>query len=215
MLRRIQTGEWPVGKPIPAERTLLTELNVSRIALREALGMLRSLGVLDTSHGRNSIVRQVGTELLDRIVPLILSLEPVSGFHQVFEMRLAIEVPAAAPAQRRTSEDLAKLEALAVEYALQDSVEIDHYPRTDLEFHLQIARAAQNPLFTAMLNVISRYVIAGQQQSWGSSRPIAWDRAKRAHFAICEAIRDRDANRARVEMEAHLRYTATLVPANR
>lgn len=215
MLRRIQTGEWPVGKPIPAERTLITELNVSRIALREALGMLRSLGVLDTSHGRNSIVRQVGTELLDRIVPLILSLEPVSGFHQVFEMRLAIEVPAAAPAQRRTSEDLAKLEALAVEYALQDSVEIDHYPRTDLEFHLQIARAAQNPLFTAMLNVISRYVIAGQQQSWGSSRPIAWDRAKRAHFAICEAIRDRDANRARVEMEAHLRYTATLVPANR
>lgn len=216
MLRRIQTGEWPVGKPIPAERTLITELNVSRIALREALSMLRSLGVLDTSHGRKSIVRQVGTELLDRIVPLILSLEPVSGFHQVFEMRLAIEVPAAGlAAQRRTEGDLAKLDALAAEYALQDSVEIDHYPRTDLEFHLQIARATQNPLFTAMLNVISRYVIAGQQQSWGSSRPVAWDRAKRAHFAICEAIRDQDASRARVEMEAHLRYTASLVPANR
>jgi GntR family transcriptional repressor for pyruvate dehydrogenase complex len=213
MLRRIQSGEWPVGKSIPSERALIKEMDVSRIALREALSMLRSLGVLDTSHGRKSVVRQVGTELIDRIVPLIITLEPVSGFHQVFEMRLAIEVPAAAlAAARRTPEQLARLEELANEYAEQNDVDLHHYPRADLEFHLQIARSTGNPLFTALLNVISRYVIAGQRHSWGTSRPIAWDRAKRAHFAIYEAIRDQDPDRARVEMEAHLRYTATLVP---
>lgn len=216
MLRRIQTGEWPVGQAIPSERTLIKEMEVSRIALREALSMLRSLGVLDTSHGRKSVVRQVGTELIERLVPLIISLEPISGFHQVFEMRLALEGPAAAlAAARRTEADLARLEALAAEYASQGDVDVDHYPRTDLEFHLQIARATGNPIFTALLNVISRYVIAGQQQSWGSSRPTAWDRAKRAHLAIFEAIRDQDPERARVEMEAHLRYTATLLPGHR
>ncbi len=213
MLRRIQTGEWAPGQAIPSERNLIKEMDVSRIALREALSMLRSLGVLDTGHGRKSVVRQVGTDLLDKLLPLVTRLEPVSGFHEVFEVRLAMEVPAAGfAAARRTAEDLISLENLAKEYAEQDNVGAGHYPRTDLEFHLQIARASRNPLFTALLNVISRYVIAGQAQSWGTSRPIAWDRAKQAHFAIFEAIRDRDVDRAKAEMDAHLRYTASLVP---
>jgi DNA-binding FadR family transcriptional regulator len=75
-----------------------------------------------------------------------------------------------------------------------------------------VARSTGNPLFATLLNVISRYVIAVQEESWGSGPPIAWDRAKRAHFSIVDAIRDQDPDRARVEMEAHLRYTATLVP---
>ena len=212
MLSRIHSGAWPVGKSIPSERTLMKEMAVSRIALREALSMLRSLGVLDTSHGRKSIICRVGTDLLDRIMPLVVSLEETGTFQQVFEIRLAIEVPAAGlAALRRSDENLAQLQQFADEYARQADATTDHYPRTDLEFHLQIARSTQNPLFRALLNVISRYVIEVQVQSWGSGLPVAWDRAKRAHFAILDAIRDRDPDRARVEMEAHLRYTATLV----
>lgn len=216
MLNRIQTGVWPVGKTIPSERSLIKEMDVSRIALREALSMLRSLGVLDTGHGRKSIVRAVGSELLDRILPVVISMEPTSGYQQVFEIRLAIEVPAAGlAALRRSAADLAVLAGLADRFAQQGDVDVGHYPRTDLEFHLQIARSTNNPLFTALFNVISRYVIEVQQQSWGTSVPIAWERAKRSHFAIVDAIRDRDPDRARVEMEAHLRYTATLVPSAR
>jgi len=215
MISRIQTGSWPVGMPIPSERTLMKEMEVSRIALREALSMLRSLGVLDTGHGRKSIVRTVGTELLTRILPLVVSLETTSSYQQIFEIRLAIESPSAAlAALRRTPEDLELLQKQADQYAQNVGAEAgaNHYPKTDLEFHLQIARSTQNPLFTVLLNVISRYVIAVQEQSFGSGVPIAWDRAKRAHFAILEAIRDRDPDRARAEMEAHLRYTATLIP---
>lgn len=211
MLLRIQTGAWPVGQAIPSERKLIQEMGVSRIALREALFMLRSLGVLDTGHGRKSIVRQVGTDLLERILPLVCALEPASSYSQVFEVRLALEVPAAGlAALRRTSANLDRLEELANEYARQDFV-AGHYPRTDLEFHLQVAQSTQNPLITTLLNVISRHVISVQAESWGTGVPIAWDRAKRAHFSIVEAIRSQDADRARVEMEAHLRYTAALV----
>ncbi len=215
MLRRIQSGEWSVGKAIPSERKLILEMGVSRIALREALFMLRALGVLDSGHGRKSIVRQVGTDLLERILPLVCALEPGGSYGQVFEVRLALEVPAAGLAAiRRTDADLARLEELANEYARQENV-AGHYPRTDLEFHLQVAQATQNPLITTLLNVTSRYVIAVQSQSWDSGVPVAWDRAKRAHFSILDAIRARDRDRARVEMEAHLRYTASLASASR
>jgi GntR family transcriptional repressor for pyruvate dehydrogenase complex len=174
--------------------------------------MLRSLGVLDTGHGRKSIVRHVGTDLLERILPLVCALEPGGSYRQVFEVRLALEVPAAGlAALRRTKADLQRLEELADEYASQEIV--GHYPRTDLEFHLQVAQATQNPLITTLLNVISRYVIAVQSQSWDSGVPVAWDRAKQAHYSILDAIRAQDPDRARVEMEAHLRYTASLAPA--
>lgn len=213
MLDRILTGVWPVGKPIPSERTLMIEMDVSRIALREALSMLRSLGVLDTSHGRKSIVRRVGTDLIEKLMPLIVSLEPAGNYRHVFEVRLAIEAPTAAlAALRRTSEDLARLHESADQYARHVDSGMAHYSQTDLDFHLQIARSTQNPLFTTLMNVISRYVIAVQTQSYGSGVPVAWDRAKRAHFAILEAIEDQDPERARAEMEAHLRYTATLAP---
>ncbi len=213
MLQRIQTGAWPVGQAIPSERSLMQEMGVSRIALREALSMLRSLGVLDTGHGRKSVVRRVSTELLERILPLVCALEPGGSYGQVFEVRLALETPAAGlAALRRTGADLQRLEELANEYARQETV-AGHYPRTDLEFHLQVAQATHNPLITTLLNVISRYVIAVQSHSWNSGIPVAWDRAKRAHFSILEAIRAQDPDRARVEMEAHLRYTAALAPA--
>jgi GntR family transcriptional repressor for pyruvate dehydrogenase complex len=212
MLRRIQTGAWSVGEAIPSERTLIKEFEVSRIALREALSMLRSIGVLDTSHGRKSIVQCVGTDLLARLMPLVVSLDATASYRQVFEIRLAIEVPAAGlAALRRTPADLERLDEFAAKYARHVESGSSYYPEADLEFHLQIARSSQNPLFTALLNVISRYVIEVQVQSWGSGVSVASDRASRAHFAILEAVRDQDPERSRVEMEAHLRYTFSLV----
>ncbi|HBN77255.1 MAG TPA: hypothetical protein DD473_15865, partial [Planctomycetaceae bacterium] len=50
MIQLIESGEWEVGGSIPSERTLMQQFQVSRIAVREALSMLRALGVLDISH---------------------------------------------------------------------------------------------------------------------------------------------------------------------
>lgn len=75
MLDRIERGDWPVGESIPSERALLAEFGISRFPLREALSMLRGLGILDISHGRKSVVRQIDSDILGRLFPLMLSLE--------------------------------------------------------------------------------------------------------------------------------------------
>jgi len=208
LLDRIRCGTWPVGTAIPSERTLMDEFGVSRIAIREAISMLRSLGVLDVSHGRRAIVRQVDAESLGKFFPLMLSLEGEQTFQQVFEIRVAIETPAAYfAALRRTEDDVHRLEELVNVYNRQADGNHDSRSDTDLQLHLAIARATKNPLFATLLNAISGFVIYVQTECCADDSEMR-ERAKQSHQSIVDAIRQRDPLRARVEMEAHLRFNA-------
>jgi GntR family transcriptional repressor for pyruvate dehydrogenase complex len=208
LLVRIRQGTWPVGSAIPSERTLMVEFGVSRIAIREALSMLRSLGVLDVSHGRRAIVRQVDAETLGRLFPLMLSLEGEQTFQQVFEIRVAIEAPAAyLAALRHTEDDVRRLEELVEQFNRRFDQNFDARDNAELELHLGIARATKNPLFATLLSAIAGYVIYVQSECCRDDVEMR-QRAKLSHESIVDAIRHRDPQRARVEMEAHLRFNA-------
>jgi len=212
MLGSIQLGEWPVGSKIPSERTLIDQFGVSRIAIREAVSMLRGLGVVDVSHGRRTRVRKIDAKVFDQLLPMMLASGGQRTFEQVFEVRLALESRAAhLAALSRTDEQLKNLRLLVEKFRKQSqSVSGTAALKTDLAFHLQIAEATGNPLFPILLEAIARFVVFGQAESCKDD-PSRRERAVAAHFAITDAIADRDADRARVEMEAHLRFSATRV----
>ena len=78
----------------------------------------------------------------------------------------------------------------------------------DLEFHLEIARASANPLFPTLLEALAGFVSFAQKESCRND-PVRGQRAVLSHESLVDAIRDADAERARVEMESHLRYSMT------
>lgn len=49
---RIDTGAYPPGKLIPSERDLGDEFGISRVTVRQAIGLLRTQGVVVVEHGR-------------------------------------------------------------------------------------------------------------------------------------------------------------------
>jgi GntR family transcriptional repressor for pyruvate dehydrogenase complex len=212
MLDSIQLGKWPIGSRIPSERSLIDQFGVSRIAVREAVSMLRGLGVVDVSHGRRTRVRKIDARVFDQLLPLMLATGEQRTFQQIFEIRLAIESRAAyLAATERTDEQMKQLELLVNKFRKQTRASTGRAAlRTDLEFHLLIAEATGNPLFPTLLEAIARFVVFGQAESC-KDNPARRKRAAAAHQAIVEALADRDAERARVEMEAHLRYSATRV----
>jgi len=211
MLDSIQVGEWPVGSAIPSERTLIDQFGVSRIAIREAVSMLRGLGVVDVSHGRRTLVREIDIKVFDRLLPLMLSSGGQRTFEQVFDVRLAIESRAAyLAATSRTDEQMREIDKLAKQYRKRAISGSARALETDLAFHLQIARATGNPLFAILLEALARFVVFGQIESCKDDAARR-KRAVLAHEAIAEAIAERDSERARVEMEAHLRYSASRV----
>lgn len=208
MLRNVQSGEWPVGSPIPSERSLIGDFGVSRIAVREALSMLRGLGVLDIGHGRRTLVRKVDSETFAQLLPLMLASSGQESFDRIFEVRLALETASAhLAATRRTEEQLETLWELVSKYEQHASKGSEDATALDLQFHLAIAQASDNPLFPVLLESLSAFVFFVQKESCRDDE-VRLQRAIYAHQAITEAIADRDAERARVEMEAHLRYSA-------
>ncbi len=211
MLGRIQSGEWAVGSSIPGERTLIEEFGVSRIALRESLSRLRGLGILNISHGKSSTVAKMDVEVFGQLFPMLLSFEAKQNFKSVFQVRLALESQTASLAARnRTEEDVEQLEELVEKLRQGYEKGIENAVDIDLAFHLKVAEATKNPLFQVLLESISSFVTYAQVIGCKSD-PERQQRALQSHTSIAEAIRDGDAERARAEMEAHLRFSARVV----
>lgn len=57
---RIEAGEFPPGRPLPAESALVQELGVARTTVRRAVAVLRDEGIVYTVQARGTYVREPG-----------------------------------------------------------------------------------------------------------------------------------------------------------
>lgn len=56
LLDNIKAGVWKSGEKLPTENELSKELNVSRVTVRAALQRLRSIGLVESKHGKGTFV---------------------------------------------------------------------------------------------------------------------------------------------------------------
>ena len=214
MLERIRSGEWRVDAELPSERDLMSEFGVSRIPLREAIAGLRAIGVVETRASSGTRVRRVDAGTVARLLPLIVTLEGERTFSQVFELRLAVESQTASlAAQRRSELDARALREFVERFRAELDSSLEDAVETDLDFHIAIAKATQNPLFEMLMRTLAELVKHVQVESCKDD-PVRRRRAFHSHEAIADAILARDPERARAEMEAHLRYSASRMLAS-
>lgn len=211
VLDRVRRGAWPPGFELPGERELITQFDVSRVPLREALSSLRTLGVLETRPGSGTRVKKVDVDTVARLLPLLVTLEGPRTFEQIFELRLALEPRSAAlAAQRHDADDAKALRALLARFQADLAAGLETAIETDLAFHVRIAEASRNPLFGVLLRVLAELLRHVQIESCKDD-PSRRRRAVQSHEAILDAVLARDSDRARAEMEAHLRFSASRI----
>ncbi|MFN8858514.1 MAG: FadR/GntR family transcriptional regulator [Planctomycetaceae bacterium] len=198
--RAIVQGEYSPGQRLPPERLLSSQFQVSRSVVREALGRLASLGLVESRQGSGTRVtapngRQVslGYERLLREVPERLA--------DLASVRLTLETSIAALAARhRRPEHLRELERLQ-QILHQPRKSLAAHVKADGDFHATLAEAAGNPFFSLVLAPIHDLLTESRLQTlrrYGAS--IAWQH----HQRILEAIRAQDADEAARAMEEHL-----------
>lgn len=202
----IVRGDYRVGDPLPAERELASQLDVSRNVVREALGILGQKGLVRVEHGRGAFVTVPTADHVRDSLQLLLSLRKV-GLIELCDARMLIEPELARLAARnRTPESSQALSALLARLdALGDKPE--EHVEADFAFHREIARLAQQSVLGAMVEAIRMPLQLSMNVGLSVEDSIRHSDAQ--HRLIHDAIVRGDELGAEQAARAHLQYVRT------
>ncbi|CAI1972281.1 FadR/GntR family transcriptional regulator [Serratia liquefaciens] len=201
----ISNGTFPVGEKLPSENLLAEAFGVSRVPVREALGILEVSGIISSRQGGGHRVEQ--HSLLSKYQPLVLEIADPGEVEALLEMREVIEQQAASMAAERHTEQ----ELRAIELALNDFKRctldeglIGH--REDYLFHRAIMQASHNPFFVQILdNMHELYLgVLVYSLSKNLGRQAERQRVIDEHQRVFMAIKARDPAAATAAMQNHL-----------
>lgn len=201
----IRSGVLRPGDRLPTEQELMTAMGVSRTVVREAVAALKAEGLVLTRQGSGAFVNADPSRLAFRISTVAERLDEVIS---VMELRLAVEVEAAAlAAERSTAAGRARIRKAQAAFRLAIDAGEDGV-REDFAFHVAIAQALQNDRFADFLQFLGHHVIP--RPAFRETLPDAaslkayLNRLWREHERIFEAIEAREPAEARKLMRTHL-----------
>ena len=178
LITAIDQGDVKVGQELPSERDLAEMLGVGRGSLRECLAILEFLGAIENRGNRKVVIRDA--DYIQRSISFVRVSNKPNIQEDFGEFRRINEVAIAGLAsQRATEEDLAAL-AEAVRMLESDP---DDYMND--------------------LRLVNSMIADIRVRFFG--RPDYQRRSQESHIAIYEAVRDRDEERAKREMDLHLK----------
>ena len=198
----ILNKELKLGDALPPERELAARLGVSRNILREAISTMIQKGLLEVRQGAGTYVASPSAELMSDSLTFYVRLND-SGFYDLLEARLALEVEIAELAARRcTDEDMQLISErfTELEAAVDDP---EWYVEADILFHAALAHAARNEVLQLLLDSIRgatreniRVLVERHKQAVGD--------AMEYHQRILRSILQRSPEEARSAMREHL-----------
>ncbi|MCC7049925.1 MAG: FadR family transcriptional regulator [Alphaproteobacteria bacterium] len=198
---RVLRGELPPGTTLPTEEAFSAELGVSRTALREAIKLLTSKGLLESRPRRGTRVR--AREHWSYLDPDVLAwrfdTEPMErSVRDLFELRRLVEPAAAEMAAQRADKDAIK--RLEQAYADMDAAGDDgeRWEEPDLRFHQTIINTTGNELIGALAALIETTLTMTFRLS--NDNPAGQRHSLPLHRAVLDGIRRRKPQWARDAM---------------
>jgi len=208
---QIREGRLVPGMMLPPERELCEQLGVSRTALREAVRMLVSRGLLETRPGVGTTVRLLTSDHITQPLSMMLSQAGPINLDHLNQVRQILDVEIARLAAREaTTEDLDRLQEI-----YQDMIEVDNdheaFNELDAEFHHVMAEITHNPLLVLLQDSIRDAIQSVRELVVGYPELVAV--VLPDHEQILKYIREKDAGEAGKAMRAHLEHARSIQKA--
>ena len=208
--KAILDGHFETGSRLPSEQSLADQFEVSRNVVREALKVLQERGLVKVIDGSGAFVAPPNSEqttiALGRYIRLIGA---GSALDALYETRIALEgFNARLAAQRATDEQIREMERF-VEKMRENIDSHEIWTETDLDFHILVARATNNPFQALLLEPL-----VGQMRevmSEGFVKQGAAQTGLAAHIKLLECIKNHDPEGAYQTMVNHLLNSALTV----
>ena len=201
----IRQKEYLPDEKLPTEKELCEMFGVSRTALREALQMLSSRGLIYIKKGSGAYVKNYSSYNVTRPMEIYLELNFDRNYlKHIIEVRKMLEPQIVRfAALNRTDDDIEKLRKNIAELENCSQDDFKNEGRIDRDFHLLIARASGNPMIPMIVEPIFqlmpkiKYLIYAEIEH-------AKHTAMEYHSLIFDNILKQDAEGAFLAMRDHL-----------
>lgn len=211
--RLIMDGQLKAGDKLPSTKQMSEQFGVGRSTTREALSALKAMGLIEIRQGGGCTV--LGAKPAEPDHPELTKLRMNRGtLLELLEARKSFESSnASLAADKRTDEDLAELRRIVGDMRAAIGNE-DEGERTDLLFHLAIAKATHNSvllhLFESVMNKIGESIRDIRRVEIYANEAVA-EKLYEEHSAIFAAVERGDGEAASAEMRRHLAHIETLL----
>lgn len=210
LLGRIDEARTAPETRLPGERELAQSFGASRSSVREALGILEALRVIERRPQSGIYVRSAIAEPSVEALVLQESLDVRAStvdYEQAQEARVIHEVEAARlAAKRRSSGDLAALGSI-IERSRTNLREGRNLAVDDEAFHLALIAAAKNPILLRIgraLYLMTRTIRNAYFEAAGSG-----SQSIKEHVRILDAVARRDSGDAVKLLKRHYAGSST------
>jgi GntR family transcriptional repressor for pyruvate dehydrogenase complex len=198
----IESGHWPPGTRLPAERDLAEQLDIGRSSVREALRVLEVMGMVKIRPGQGTYVR-ANQNQAQPIELLQSMLQEDIHVVEMLELRELLEPQIASmAAHSATKEDIESM-AEILERLEGNLAEGGTGGEENLEFHLAITKAAGNHVLLHFHSLILELSQESIERFFDVPGRAA--ESLQGHREILEAIKRGDSQLAQKEVLDHLR----------
>ncbi len=203
IINRIQKKELRVGDELPSERTLASEMGVSRTVIREALQILKEQGLISNEDGNYKICPMAVSPILGRIMHEFM-MDSQKG-RELFEIReMFEEYTVRRAAERASAESIQKLQAAVDKMERIANGQEKYNWDYELAFHTEIIRAAGNAVIEYIYDLCGEVLTAPSKTASRTGTPSDLARGAKEHQAIVDAIKAHDGDLAAKCMRYHL-----------
>ena len=204
----ILDGEIHPGERLPSERKMMEMMHRSRPTIREAMRMLERDGYIKIYSGSSgAVVQEINVDNAVQSLETIIQMKHLS-IENILEYRRQTENEAARlAASRRTEENLEKLKEIIQrsEAAIGNPEE---FMECDMEFHVAVAEASQNSMYSIMLqvcrNVLGESLTQILNQGKKSTQKVRYELILDVHKKIYIAVKNQKEEDAAKWMTTHL-----------
>ncbi len=204
----ILDGEIHPGERLPSERKMMEMMHRSRPTIREAMRMLEREGYIKIYSGSSgAVVQEINVDNAVQSLETIIQMKHLS-IENILEYRRQTENEAARlAAARRTEEDLEKMKEI-IQRAETAIGNPEEFMACDMEFHVAVAEASQNSMYSIMLqvcrNVLGESLTEILNQGKKSTQKVRYELILDVHKKIYIAVKNQKEEEAAKWMTTHL-----------
>jgi DNA-binding FadR family transcriptional regulator len=203
MIDYIRRSNLRVGDDLPSELQFAKDLGVSRSVIREAIGALAALKLIDVGNGRRPRVSALNVSVMSLSLHHALGTRQIS-VQEVWDFRRGLELHSVAlAAARRTDEEAFRIMMLARQMSKQRD-DLPKLVETDVAFHQAIANASHNILVAQVVTSFTPLMQDAIPRAWRTrTTDEGVELIVQKHLAVAEAIAEGDPDAAVRAMGDH------------